>query len=238
MKKKIISIDEALCTGCGNCVTSCHQGALQIVNGKAKLVNENFCDGLGRCIGDCPTGALKIIEKEVKEPVKPLACGCPGTMVMDRRSKALLNPSRKTSAVSSCTASNLDFSSELRQWPVQLHLVPASAPYLKDAELVVLNSCSAVATPSVHSKLIKDRAVVMACPKLDNTQGYVEKIRDIFTTADTPRVIVTLMEVPCCNGLLSIVTEAARLSGRRDIVIEKVTVSLDGNLGDFEKVAY
>jgi NAD-dependent dihydropyrimidine dehydrogenase PreA subunit len=242
MKKKIISINEDLCKACGNCVSSCHQGAIQIINGKAKLVNENFCDGLGLCIGECPSGALKIIEKEIEEKkaeekVKPLACGCPGTMVMDRRSGcssskvSVLNPSSKLSSSCAC-------GSELRQWPVQLHLVPATAPFLKNSELVVLSSCSAVATPEIHSKLIKNRAVVMACPKLDNTEGYLEKLRDIFSTADTPKVIIALMAVPCCNGLLSIVTEAARLSDRKDLVIEKVVVSLDGNLGDPEELTY
>jgi NAD-dependent dihydropyrimidine dehydrogenase PreA subunit len=242
MKKKIISINKDLCTGCGNCVTSCHQGAIQIINGKAKLVNENFCDGLGLCIGECPSGALKIIEKEIEEKkieekVKPLACGCPGTMVMDRRD-GCMSSRVSTSKPSSKDASSCTCRSELRQWPVQLHLVPATAPYLKGSELVVLSSCSAVATPEVHSRLIKDRAVVMACPKLDNREGYLEKLRDIFSMANTPKVIVALMAVPCCSGLLSIVTEAARLSGRKDLVIEKMVVSLDGNLGDLEELTY
>ncbi len=238
MKKKIISIDEALCVGCGNCTTSCEQGAIKIIDGKAKLVNEVFCDGLGKCIGNCPTDALKIIEIEVEEKTKPLACGCPGTMVMDMRA-CCSSDEASTKAVNSSTSSTeCSCVSELKQWPVQLHLVPATASYLKNTELVVLSSCAAVATPEVHSKLIKDRSVVMACPKLDNTQGYLEKLRDIFATAGTPRVIVALMEVPCCSGLLSTVIEALKLSGRKDILLDSVVINLKGNIGDFSRVAY
>jgi NAD-dependent dihydropyrimidine dehydrogenase PreA subunit len=215
MKKKVISIDENLCIGCGNCVTSCAQGAIKIVDGKAKLVNENFCDGLGNCIGDCPTNALKIIEKEVEEKLMP--CGCPSSMTIDRtKDKKHIK-----------TNENLDNESELRQWPVQLHLVNPDASYFKNSELLVLSTCSPVASANIH-KLIKDRAVVVACPKLDRTDGYLEKLASIFKLSNTPKVTVAIMEVPCCKGLLHILNESMKLSGRNNIKLEILTISLDG----------
>ncbi|MEI6079538.1 MAG: 4Fe-4S binding protein [bacterium] len=211
MKKKIIQIDEDLCVGCGNCVTTCVEGALQIINGKAKLVKEDFCDGIGNCIGDCPTGALKIVEKEISSVSK---CNCPSLQA------------HKTGGP------------EVRQWPLQLHLVNPSASCFQNSALVVLSTCSPVASDKIHSRYIKDNQVVIACPKLDRTEGYVEKLSEIFRTANTPRVKVIIMDVPCCKGLSSIVTEAAKLSGRDDILLEEHTVSLDGNVCDIKEIKY
>ncbi|MFH1222748.1 MAG: 4Fe-4S binding protein [Pseudomonadota bacterium] len=226
MKKQIISINEDLCIGCGNCVTSCHQSALQIVNGKAKLVKENFCDGLGKCIGKCPTDALSIVEKEVE--VKPVSapvskCGCPGSMV--------INGPRPSASVSSSTDAM-----PLTQWPVQIHLVNPSAPYFQNSELTVLSTCSPIASGEVRPKFISKGAVVVGCPKLDNTEGYVEKLKDIFVEAQTPKVNVVIMSVPCCKGLSALVSEAVRASGRKDLIVEEHVVSLDGKLAEVRKL--
>jgi len=198
MKKKVIKINRELCIGCGNCVTSCKQSALQIIDGKAGLVKEDFCDGFGRCIGYCPTGALQIIEKEVE--VKPgTKCSCP---------------------------SSATIIGEKGQWPVQLHLVNPSASCFKDSEIVVLSTCSPVASAEVHSKFIKDKSVVVACPKLDRTETYVEKLKDIFVVSNTKKVTVVIMSVPCCKGLSAMVKEAVELSGRTDIEVEEMIISL------------
>ncbi|MEI6093442.1 MAG: 4Fe-4S dicluster domain-containing protein [bacterium] len=242
MKKKIISINEDLCVGCGNCVVACAEGALAIVDGKAKLVKENFCDGIGNCIGDCPTDALKIIEKDVpEEKCATLACGCPGTMLRDNRTKK-----EAASVSTSVTSSNglagalssiyENQASELRQWPVQLHLVSPSAPYFQNSELVILSTCSPVASAQIHSRFIKDNPVVVACPKLDKTEGYVDKLANIFKVSNTPKVKVVIMQVPCCKGLSAIVLDAVKLSGRTDIVVEEHVISLEGNISDVREI--
>ena len=239
MKRKMIEIDEALCNGCGACVSGCAEGALQIVNGKAKLVNEVFCDGLGACIGECPTGALKIIEREaaafdeaaatqhvqaLKAPPPP--SGCPGMQVRFRQPEAKKAPA----PASPSGVSGQVIPSELNQWPTQLHLVPVQAPFFKGRELVVLSTCSASASPDVNWRFIRGRAIVIACPKLDRTEGYVEKLASIFASNDIPKVIVVRMEVPCCGGLTAMTQKAAQRSGRTDLVLEEAVIALNGDL--------
>jgi len=235
MKRKIIEIDDALCNGCGNCVTGCAEGALQIVDGKAKLVNEVFCDGLGACIGTCPTGALQIIERDAPEfdekavekhlggpiPKMPPAGGCPGLQIRFGEEK----PKTEAPAVSEQV-----IRSELNQWPTQLHLVPPQAPFFTNRELVVLSTCSPSASPDVNWRFVRGRAIVIACPKLDRTEGYVEKLAEIMKSNGIPKVIIVRMEVPCCGGLTMIVKEAAKLSGRTDLVLEEATIGLNGDI--------
>jgi len=260
MKRKIITIDEAKCNGCGNCVTACSEGALQIVNGKARLVKDHFCDGFGDCMGECPTGALKIEEKDVagfdvaattshlqqtggaeavrrmneaqkrhehSEPAAPPppAGGCPGTRMR-------FTP--KAAAMSAPPASTPDaghvMQSDLQQWPVQIHLVQPGAPFFKNRELVILSTCAPVATADVHWRFIRGRAVAVGCPKLDDTEGYAEKLGAILSEPTIPKVTVVRMEVPCCGGLTAIAREAIRLSGRTDLAAEEVTISLDGDV--------
>lgn len=259
MKRKIIEINEDLCNGCGNCITACAEGALQLVNGKAKLVKEQFCDGLGDCIGDCPTGALKITEAEVPEfdqdEVKkhlletqgeeavrrmeaaaqahaarsepghhPPAGGCPGTrMRMGSASEAQVKP-----ADGGMTGHAIK--SDLQQWPVQIHLVQPGAPFFKNKELVVLSTCAPAASADVHWKFIRGRSVAVGCPKLDDTDGYAEKLGAILSDASIPGVIVVRMEVPCCGGLSVIARRAVELSGRTDLSAKEVTVGLDGDV--------
>lgn len=242
MKRKIIEIEEELCNGCGACVTGCAEGALQIVDGKAKLVNEVFCDGLGACIGDCPTGALKLIEREAPEfdeaaveqhlgkpiPKAPPVGGCPGMQIRFGE--------KKPAAQSAPITSGQVIPSELNQWPTQLHLVPPVAPFFKDRELVVLSTCAPSASPDVNWRFIRGRSIVIACPKLDRTEGYVEKLTDILKSNGIPKVIIVRMEVPCCGGLTMMVKEAARKSGRSDLVVEEATIGLNGDLMKTEEV--
>lgn len=257
MKRKIIEIDEVLCNGCGNCVTGCAEGALQIVDGKAKMVKEQFCDGFGDCIGTCPTGALKIIERDAaaydidatREHVEktggadalkrfdevseehdakekqPPAGGCPGMKLrFNEESKV------KSRKVESHEDSSQVIPSELNQWPTQLHLLPTEAPFFKNRELVILSTCAPSASPDVNWRFIRGRAIAIACPKLDRTEGYVEKMAEIFKSNGIPKVIIVRMSVPCCGGLTMMVKEAVRLSGRTDLIVEEATIGLDGDL--------
>lgn len=242
MKRKIIEIDEGKCNGCGACVTGCAEGALKIVNGKAKLVNEVFCDGLGACIGECPTGALKIIEREAPEfdeaavqqhaqKKTPPAGGCPGMKLR------FAEPSKvEKSKVESRGIAGQVIPSELNQWPTQLHLVPVEAPFFKNRELVVLSTCSPSASPDVNWRFIRGRAIAIACPKLDRTEGYVEKLTAILASNGIPKVIIVRMEVPCCGGLTMMVKEAARRSGRIDLIVEEATIGLDGELREVKEI--
>ncbi|MBM4152176.1 MAG: 4Fe-4S ferredoxin [Kiritimatiellaceae bacterium] len=245
MKRKIIEIDEVKCNGCGACVTGCAEGALQMVNGKAKLVSDVFCDGLGACIGECPTGALKIIEREAPEfdltavevhlhkqkhvappaPSAPPAGGCPGLQLR------FASPAKDDKPIAKPqTISGQAIPSELNQWPTQLHLVPVEAPFFKQRELVVLSTCSPSASPDVNWRFIRGRAIVIACPKLDRTEGYVEKLTEILKRNGVPKVIIVRMEVPCCGGLTRIVAEAAKQSGRTDLIVEEAVIGLGGDL--------
>jgi len=238
MKRKIIEIDEARCNGCGACVTGCAEGALAIVNGKAKLVNAVLCDGLGACIGDCPTSALKIIERDAPEfneaaveahlgkplPKTPPAGGCPGMQIRFGNAKP---------SVSTAPGGQV-IPSELNQWPTQLHLVPVEAPFFKNRELVVLSTCSPSASPDVNWRFIRGRAIVIACPKLDRTEGYIEKLTAILSSNAIPKVIIVRMEVPCCGGLTMMVKEAVRRSNRVDLVVEEAVIGLDGELREIK----
>jgi len=237
MKRMIIKINEDLCTGCGDCITDCAEGALQIVGGKAKLIKKDYCDGLGACLKGCPTGALTLIEEEApafdEEAVKTHLAqktlnqsqdhnhghhhssenssgGCPG-------SRMIHHQENEKSA-----------NSELTQWPVQLHLVNPSSPFFNDRELVVLSTCAPTASTQIHSRFIRGRSIVVLCPKLDNTENYVQKLAAIFANTTIPKVLPVIMEVPCCKGLTHIVMEAMRLSKRTDLVIEEQIIGLDG----------
>ncbi len=256
VKRKIISIDEKLCNGCGNCVSDCAEGALEIVDGKARLVKEQFCDGFGDCIGKCPTGALKIEERDSdvfdieatkqhvmqsigKEGVDKMMnanvrheknhavghSGCPGSMA-----RAGLKETGSKSAVKTSGLPARVNESELDQWPVQIHLVRPGAPFFKNRELVILSTCSPIASADVHWRFIRGRAVLVGCPKLDRTEGYAEKLGEILKEPSIAKVIVVRMEVPCCGGLTEIVERALDLSGRTDLEMEEVTISLNGEV--------
>lgn len=270
MKRKIIKIDEELCNGCGNCVIGCAEGALQMVDGKAKVVNEKFCDGFGDCIGVCPTGALEIIEREAdaydEEATRKHIQEVGGDEALERFDEAAIEhtaekpsnivPDSKTKHAAGqsgggCPGLKIRFGqtaqnkpqkpagtpvsgqvipSELNQWPTMLHLVPTEAPFFKNRELVVLSTCAPSASPDVNWRFIRGRAIAIACPKLDRTEGYIEKLTEILKSNGIPKVIIVRMEVPCCGGLTSIVKQAAQLSGRTDLIVEEATIGLAGEL--------
>lgn len=223
--RQIIKIDEDKCDGCGACVPACKEGALQIIDGKARLVSEVYCDGLGACLGDCPTGALTIEEREADEfdekaveafsGHEDLPCGCPGTMAREIE--------RKESA----PAAEGDQMSQLNQWPIQLTLIPVTAPYLKNADFVLLADCTAVAYANLHRDFVKDRVIAMACPKLDVTDPYVEKLAQMMKTCNFNSFEVVMMEVPCCGGLTSIADKAKEQAGV-NIDIKKTTITIEG----------
>jgi Pyruvate/2-oxoacid:ferredoxin oxidoreductase delta subunit len=242
-KRKIIEIDEEKCTGCGQCVTSCAEGALAIVDGKAKVVNEVFCDGLGACIGDCPEDALTIVEREAPEfdeeaVNRHLAsgggaevtekegedepCGCPSAApVLLRRSAA---PPGGVVA-----GEAMGRSSHLVNWPVQWRLVQPAAPFFKDAHLLIAADCVPFAHADFHRLFLKGRPLVIGCPKLDEQGAFLDKLSHLFRDSKPTSVTVVVMEVPCCSGLVRIVQEAARKSGR-NIPIDTFVVGIDGKV--------
>jgi len=237
--RKIIEIDEDLCDGCGNCVTGCAEGALQIVDGKAKVASESFCDGLGACICECPTGALKIVEREAppfnEEAVKKhlsekekeaqtMPCGCPSAHI-----EIFDKPSACESANKPKRFESAPEDSSLSHWPIQIKLIPAGAPFLKGADLLVLADCTAVAFPCLHRDWLKGKVVMMGCPKFDDGQEYAQKFADIFKTAGIKSVTVAVMEVPCCAGMPMIVKKGMAAAGKK-IPTKEIVLSLRGKI--------
>jgi NAD-dependent dihydropyrimidine dehydrogenase PreA subunit len=239
--RKIVEIIEELCDGCGQCVLSCAEGAIEVIDGKAKLVKDSYCDGLGACLGECPQGALKIIERDAdefdpeaveeflkekeqhekaaKEP-QPMPCGCPSSNIQMFDSAG---------AEASRPALRQQNASALTHWPVQVRLVPAKAPFLTSAHLLVAADCTPVAYPDFHCDFVQGRAVLLGCPKLDNTAEYVQKFAEIFKAANIQSVTVLDMEVPCCAALTAIVKKGMEASGKT-IPLEEVTVSVRGEI--------
>jgi ferredoxin len=206
-------------------VIGCAEGAIQIVDGKAKLVKADFCDGFGDCVGTCHTGALQIVAREA-----------PGfderATVENLRATGGEEAVRRYEAAQARHAGGgpVIIPSELQQWPVQLHLVRPGAPFFKDRELVVMSTCGPLASAEVHQRYLRGRGVVVACPKLDNTAPYAEKLAGIFAEPGIPKVIVVIMEVPCCGGLSQLARQALAGSGRHDLVVEEHTLALTGEL--------
>ncbi|HHT83055.1 MAG: 4Fe-4S binding protein [Christensenellales bacterium] len=232
MKRKIIKIDEDKCNGCGLCVNACAEGALQIVDGKAKLISESYCDGLGACLPQCPQDAISIEEREalpfdeeaVKKhtqansaPAQPQPMGCPG-----RRSQ-LLNRQPQAAPVSVD-----DMPSMLAQWPCQIKLVPVNAPYFNGAHLLVAADCTAYAYANMHRRFMRNKITLIGCPKLDNAD-YSEKLTQILTHNDIKSVTVARMEAPCCAGIVNAVKNALIASGKM-IPWRIITISVDGQI--------
>ncbi|HUU82085.1 MAG TPA: 4Fe-4S binding protein [Phycisphaerae bacterium] len=239
MIRDIVSIDEELCDGCGQCVPACAEGAVRIVNGKARLVSDVLCDGLGACLGHCPRGAIKIVRRDAAafdeaavhgnlasgEPAR-VPSGCPSS-----RFAQFAGPvrGRDTGAGNGRHAAESDAPSELTHWPVQLRLLPPTAPILQGARLLVAADCVPVAYAAFHSELLRDHAVVIACPKLDDTRGYVEKLADMIRHNDPVELTVAHMQVPCCTGILQAVLEARRLAGS-ELPVDEVVIGVQGQV--------
>jgi len=239
--RKIIEINEDLCDGCGQCIIGCAEGALELVEGKAKVIADNLCDGLGACIGECPTGALKIVEREADEfdeeaverhlakasenvvQEDKMACGCPSAQIQS------FTPPSPCREANTPTSHDNDQSSSLGHWPIKIRLIPPTAPFLKGADLLVLADCSGVAYANLHRDLLKGRVVMMGCPKFDNVQEYIDRFEDIFRTADINSVTSVVMEVPCCSGLPGILTKAMEQAGV-EIPLEQLVVGNTGNI--------
>ena len=241
MKRKIVKIDEQKCNGCGICVTACLEGAIEIIDGKAKLLSDEYCDGLGNCLPGCPEGAIEIIEREAVEfdeeaveklleekkkmpEVKPMACGCPGTAARKIVKKAAPKVNIQIDEISS-TQNN----SELSQWPVQLKLISSSAGYLKGANLLVAADCTAYAYADFHKDFIKNHITVIGCPKLDDVNYYKEKLTEIIKYNDLKSITVVRMEVPCCTGIVNAV-KSAMLEAETIVPYKEVIISTDGNI--------
>jgi NAD-dependent dihydropyrimidine dehydrogenase PreA subunit len=277
-KREIITIDEEKCNGCGNCIPGCPEGALQIIDNKARLVSDLFCDGLGACIGDCPEGAISVIEREaepydeikviknivekgknvikahlehlkshgetgflkqatdyleeneIENPLEvevkgetgedKLPCGCPGSSVRDMR-----DDKRETMEEDT----DVSQKSELKQWPVQIHLVPVNAPFFDGADLLITADCVPFAYGNFHRDFLKGKILLMGCPKLDDAEFYRNKITDIFKGNNIKSITIVRMEVPCCFGLVKLVNDALTESGK-DIPIEDITIKVNGEI--------
>ncbi|WP_034622480.1 ATP-binding protein [Desulfovermiculus halophilus] len=229
--RQIIEIDEELCDGCGQCVPACEEGAIQIIDGKARLVGEKYCDGLGNCLGECPTGALRVVEREA-EPFDEQAVQelLNGKQAADTTITGC--PSAGLKQFSPCQRANIpkeQSGSALSHWPVQIRLVPPHAPFLEGADLLITADCAPVANAEYHSRFLPGKVALMGCPKFDDAQAYVDKFVEIFDRGDINSVTVLSMEVPCCSGLLGMVKKAKELSGSR-VPIRHVIVGTKGDV--------
>jgi ferredoxin len=270
VKRDVIRINEEKCTGCGDCIPGCPEGAIQVIDGKARLISDLFCDGLGACIGNCPQGAIEIEQREaepydeskvmenivkggsnvIKAHLKhlhdhgqkdflnqaikilnekgidipdyeeeTLACGCPGSMAQD------LTKTRSEDA-----GTSVNISPELGNWPIQLQLLNPNAPYLKNADLLIAADCAPFAYPNFHQRFLKDKVLIIFCPKLDQTiDQYVDKLAEIFEKQDIQSISIVHMEVPCCSGIEVIVKRALE-KAQKNIIIKDYTISINGEI--------
>ena len=260
MKRKIVQIDETKCDGCGLCVPSCAEGAIRIVDGKARLVADIYCDGLGACLGECPQDAITLIEREAnafdEEAVRqqadrmkaeethpaslaPMApSACPGSMarslpIAPHSSQPAGNTPGQSPPIETSPIATLpsETPSQLGNWPVQLHLVQPGAPFLQEADLLLVADCVPFALADFHERFLRRRPVIIGCPKLDDANFYVEKLAAILTASNVKSLSVIHMEVPCCTGLLRIAEAACQVSGK-NIPLKDVTVSIRGRVVD------
>ena len=238
-KRNIVVIDEDKCNGCGLCVSACTEGAIQLVDGKAKLVSDTYCDGLGACLGECPQDAITIEQREAvdfnekaaKEHVAQMqetkhapgqsekVCGCPGAnaKTIDRSTQNSQRPAGKS------------VPSALTNWPVQINLVPVNAPYLQGADLLISADCAPFAFADFHTKLLPGKILLIGCPKLDDANVHVEKLGHIFANSGINSITIVRMEVPCCGGLTQIIKQALAISGA-NIPVMEVTVGISGDI--------
>ena len=237
MQREIIKIDEELCNGCGLCVPNCHEGALQVIDGKVRLVSELMCDGLGACIGHCPEGAITIEKREAEPYSEPVhnhgnprpavvqmqghhhhgGSGCPGS-------------SERVIAAPVKTAPDADIPSELRHWPVQMHLINPNAPSFRGADLLLAADCVAFSLGSFHSAFLRGKSLAIACPKLDHgSEIYIEKLVALIDAARVNTITVMMMEVPCCGGLMQMVRSALEKASRK-VPVKMILVSIDGKI--------
>ncbi|MFZ7120797.1 MAG: ATP-binding protein [Eubacteriaceae bacterium] len=230
MKRDIIVIDEKKCNGCGLCIDACHEGALKLIDGKAKLISESYCDGLGDCLPECPTGAITIEKRNVakydeeavnlnlaKKKQDSSICSCPSTNSINIKT----NPS-------SIKNENTQIESQLNQWPCQIKLVPAGAPFLNNADLLIAADCTAYAYSNIHNDFMKNKITIIGCPKLDSID-YSQKFTDILLNNDIKSITILKMEVPCCGGIVTAIKQAF-INSKKMIPWNVITISTDGRI--------
>ena len=233
--RKIVNINKEKCNGCAACVPACAEGALQIIDGKAKLISEKYCDGLGACLGECPQGAITVEERVAEDfdeeatklhlekenhIMDELPCGCPSATVTQFERY-------QTTGAAPIEATNQN--SMLSHWPVQLTLVPSTAPFLQGADVVLTADCVPFTYASFHQDFLKNHSLLVACPKLDDFQAHLKKLTDILSHSSVRSLTVVHMEVPCCSGLVNMVKHAIQSAGK-DIPLKEVTIGIKGNL--------
>ena len=235
MIRKIIKIDEEKCNGCGACASACHEGAIEMVNGKAQLTREDYCDGLGDCLPACPVDAISFEEREApaydeeavlaakKKATNPLPCGCPGSSA-----KQIIREDAERLNSAQATVTSARMSSQLSQWPVQIKLAPVNAPYFDNANLLIAADCTAYAYGNFHNEFIRNRITLIGCPKLDEGD-YAEKLTAIIANNNIKSVTVVRMQVPCCGGIENATKRALQTSGKF-IPWNVVTISTDGRI--------
>lgn len=252
--RKIIEINEELCNGCGLCVPDCAEGSLQIIDGKARLVADKLCDGLGACLGSCPTGALQIIEREAEDfneeavhafladkkkqeeaKSSPNGSGCPSARLQTFAPQSPCQSANKPSlAVPGSRGIRPSLAvtggtSALSHWPVQIRLVPPTAPFLQQADLLVAADCSAVAATNFQADFLAGKVVMMGCPKFDDAAGYVQRFAEIITTCNLNSLTILIMEVPCCSSMTGIIKQAMERAGK-SVPVEQITLSTRGEV--------
>ena len=241
--RKIIEIDEKICDGCGNCVLACAEGAIDIINGKAKVIGDQYCDGLGACIGDCPQGALKIIERQAdafdEKAVEQLlskqkenkasfpAFSCPSSAMKTFPMENLISDNKQEKQNDGLSDSRVK--SYLGHWPVQIRLVPSNAPFLKNADLVVAADCVSVVYPNFHQDFLNNKAIMIGCPKFDNNDEAIEKFYSIFVESKIKSITCVIMQVPCCSVLPLIIRKAYEKS-KTDILFREIIISVKGQI--------
>lgn len=237
MQRKIIEIDEELCTGCGECVPNCAEGSLQIIDGKARLLADKLCDGLGACLGHCPTGALRIVEREAEafdeeavefflsEQKKSDAEGYPSAQL---KTMQPMTPCQAANEPNTQVTSTL---SQLSHWPVQIRLIPPNTSFLENCDLLIAADCTAVSCAGLQQDFIKGRVMMMGCPKFDDQQLYTDRFTEIFKTRPLNSVTILIMEVPCCSAMLEIVKKAYKDAGA-EVPVRQVVLSAQGRIID------
>ena len=223
MNRKIIVIDEEKCNGCGQCVTGCAEGAIALIDGKAKLVSEVYCDGLGACIGECPVGALTLVEKEAPEYDQA---------AVDKHLATIGRaPHAAASACPGAAPAMAPTQSQLGNWPLQLSLMPINAPYLERATLLMAADCTAFAYPDFHRHFVKGKVAIIGCPKLDDAAAYREMLAKIIQANHIEFIHVVYMEVPCCGGLVRLVQQAVADSGCK-VPVKLTKIGIGGEIKD------
>ncbi len=231
VKRNIVHIDESKCNGCGQCIPNCAEGALQIIDGKARVVDDAYCDGLGACLGHCPQGAITLMERDAPEFDEKAVHGHLETL----KTSDTLTPGYPADKVqllddgSALINAEVPTSSALRHWPVQFNLVPVKANFFRDADLILLADCAAVAYPALHQRLLEGRTVIIGCPKFDDVKHYIEKLTEILKNNDVRSLTVTYMEVPCCSALNVAAWRAMDASGKM-IPMQRLIVSVAGDI--------